>query len=176
MARPVLALIEMTRTFVLSCIGLTALVVNPFFACDPEPSFDYGELEMRAAVEGTWKLTIPDANAPAHVIALTVHEASGLQQHAERDGVFHLASACGTRSFIRNAGACMDVSEMKLEVTADAVEVKHAKFMVLSTTFERGLLELTLPSGTTVSGRISPTGIATDVSFGNYHATLVRVK
>ena len=167
----------MTRTFVLSCIGLTALVVNPFFACDRQPSFDYGEAEMRAAIEGTWKFAIRDPKGPVHEIALTIREkANGTEQHADRDGVFHMASACGTRTFVRSAGACMDVSEMKLDVTADAVRVEGGFFMVVSTSFDRGELELKLPSGLLIEAHVSRTGVATEVQGDSFHATLVRVR
>jgi hypothetical protein len=40
-------------------VGFTAFAMNPAFACSSSDGdeFEYGEAEMIAAVQGTWKLT-----------------------------------------------------------------------------------------------------------------------
>jgi len=106
----------------LAAIGLTAMIVNPFFACDfgdEDTSFHYTEADMRAAIEGTWRLQLPaHGKIPAREIKLSIREAKGaMEQHAAHHaGLVRTASACSQRSFVRTAGACMDESDMMLDV------------------------------------------------------------
>src|ERR1041385_7384436 len=83
---------NMTKTLLLVVFGLTALIVNPFFGCDAlEGTFQYGAPEMRAAVEGTWKLRVP-----GHPEAtLTIAQAAKAEHHAARASLVRSADACG---------------------------------------------------------------------------------
>ena len=51
-------------------VGLAALVLNPFFGCGTVEFHD-GADEMRPAVEGTWKLTVPAVPARSMQARLT---------------------------------------------------------------------------------------------------------
>src|SRR5690242_6504450 len=102
---------NMTKTLMLAVFGLTALIVNPFFGCEDDhvPFYSYDAADMRIAIEGRWKLHI--AGKPD--VTLTIKQSAKLeQQHAQRATLVRSAAACGTRSLVRSAGACLDTSEM----------------------------------------------------------------
>jgi hypothetical protein len=95
--------------------------LNPGVGCgSDEPQFDYGATEMRAAIEGDWSFTITsDAGA---VTQVTVHvdqasATSGAAARAPGRALVRAAYACGTRTLVKSAQACVDVTEMPLAVT-----------------------------------------------------------
>ena len=108
-------------------IAVAALVffLNPGFGCSSgqEDNYQYGEAEMKTAVEGTWVLTLgASAGSPNEVITVRVAESS--KAHADntrtvnhRRGMIRAAAACGTRTLVASAHACIDSSEMPLDVT-----------------------------------------------------------
>jgi hypothetical protein len=171
----------MTKTLLLAVFGLTALIVNPFFGCeaDHEPFYSYDAADMRIAIEGTWKLRI--AGKPE--VTLTIRQSDKVEQpHAMRATLVRSAAACGTRSLVRNAGACLDDSEMPLDVEVAGMTLKQpAKggFLVPGTYFDVGLLNIKLDE-LEVYAHISPTGTveSASVSHGmdDIAATLVRVR
>jgi hypothetical protein len=136
-------------------IPLAAFFLNPSFACGGPtgPTFDYDAVEMRAVVGGTWMLTFtPDGGAITHV-SFTVEQAAGPAAptaSARRPGLVRAAQACGTRTLVRGAAACVDLTEMPLEVKFLAGDETLASaplsgtFRVYGTRFTSGDLELVL--------------------------------
>jgi hypothetical protein len=154
----------MTKTLLLAVFGLTALIVNPFFGCDAEVTYSYDAADMRIAIEGSWKLHVdgkPD-------ITLTIQQsAKAEQQHAMRATLVRSAAACGRRSLVRNAGACLDISEMPLDVEVAGMTTKQpakGTFVVPFTTFEIGNLTIQLDD-VEVYAKIWPNGTVESASI-----------
>ena len=163
------------RRFALS-LALLAFFLNPGFACSPsEPEFTYGEAEMKGAVDGTWLLTLRATDGTLSEATLQIAESSKPQamlspaapSGSYRTGVIRSAAACGTRTFVKSAGACIDMSEMPLDVVVaggdprfQAVSSSGA-LRITSLIFSQGTLDLKLgdfsawftvaPDGTTSS-------------------------
>jgi hypothetical protein len=167
---------NMTKTLLLAVFGLTALIVNPFFGCEAaEVSYSYDAADMRIAIEGTWKLHV--AGKPD--VMLTIRQsAKAVQQHATRGTLVRSAAACGSRSLVRNAGACMDISEMPLDVEVAGMTTKKpptGTFMVPAVYFDIGLLHIELDD-LEVSAHITPTGTVEQASVDGTSAMFVRVR
>ena len=103
-------------------VPLGFFFLNPAVACGPaEPEFQYGAAEMRAAVEGDWSFTITPAGGAATQVTLHIDEAAtagdaGVAREPGR-GVLRAAYACGTRTLVKGAGACIDATQMPLALT-----------------------------------------------------------
>jgi hypothetical protein len=169
----------MLKRLLVITIGVAALVLNPFFGCGQDaPNFRYGPDEMRAAVEGTWKLTVPATTAtPGYDLLLSISQAAQpVENHARAQGLVPEATACGTRTLVKSAAACGDMSTMPLDVvltagTGDAT----GRFSVYSLEFEHGVLELDVETSK-VSARVTPTGTMSSVTVDEIPgASLVRV-
>ena len=146
------------RKLVAIAIGLAVLILTPYFLFFSDVRFDYGEPEMRAAIEGTWRL-----NAPGRTrLELTIAEAKAPVQHTSR-GLVRSAAACAHRTLVRSAEACMDITKMELAVTATpAVAGARGTFTVVNTSFREGNLELVL-GGISVSATVAPDGHVTQL-------------
>ena len=126
--------------------------LNPAIACSDDPDFQYGAPEMRAAVEGDWSFTITPDNGSA--VALTVHIQQGVafSTAARNSGrsFVRAAYACGTRTLVKSAGACVDSTQMPLGVTfvtgdtTFALLALNGTFTVNGLTFVSGDLDLVL--------------------------------
>jgi hypothetical protein len=123
-------------------------LLNPNLACDDGPQFQYGETEMRAAVVGNWQVALTDPTGTTQ-LTLRIEQGAGPQASWRPNGLVRSAHACGTRTFVKSAAACMDISEMPLSVTvvggngAYANESWSGKFEVMSLVFSQGQLHLT---------------------------------
>jgi hypothetical protein len=148
-------------------LGLTALVLNPWFGVTS--GYDYGAPEMRAAIEGTWRLTVTPNDGPRREITFRIAQgAEPKQPHASSHALVRSAAACGSRSLVRNAEACMDTSEMPLEITVldggtPERDARPARFAVMGTTFTHGQLEAQI-ADVFVTGLVAPNGETTDVT------------
>ncbi len=136
-------------------VVLAGVLVLDLRAC--LPSYDFDEAELRAAIEGTWKLV-----DGAHAIRFSVKEAREAR-HSSR-GFVRAAAACGHRTFVRSAEACMDTTEMTLDVEliAGAHGTASGRLFVGGTRFESADLELEL-DGELVTARVAPGGAITDL-------------
>ncbi len=133
---------------------------------------------MRSAIEGTWKVTVhATATTPAHDIVLSISQSAAPRpQHSQRRGLVSDAAACQTRSLVRSAGACADISEMPLDVTLLAGgAARKGMFMVPGLTFQFGLLEATL-GAVTVMAKVSPSGAIISVDLGGTEAGASMVR
>jgi hypothetical protein len=148
--------------------------VSPGFACGPaEPEFQYGAAEMRAAVEGNWTMTVTPDGEVAHTYSfrLVQQKAQTAAAGKPRAGLVRAAYACGTRTLVASASACVDVTEMPLAV----VDVQYATnspptatLEVPGLVFALGWLSLSidghavsadlLPDGTVQSPTLTPNG------------------
>jgi hypothetical protein len=152
-------------------IAAAALVffLNPGFGCSADdPDFQYGEVEMKSAVEGTWVLTLGEATSPSkEEITLRVTQSSkdpskGAQaQH--RTGLIRSAAACENRTFVASAHACDNYSQMPLDVALVGgpdsykdVRLSGA-LLVGSLVFTRGTFSLSMGS-VSISAEIAPDG------------------
>lgn len=136
--------------------GAGAFLLNPTFACgSAEPDYQYGEAELRAAVEGDWALTV--THGPGAALELSVrlqqraeHTASARAPSAPAPSLLRSAHACGTRTLLAPAHACIDSTEMPLAVSllAGGAGLESAalsgNFRVDSLVFDVGTLHLTL--------------------------------
>jgi hypothetical protein len=134
-------------------VPIAVFFLNPTFACSPpEPQYQYGAAEMRAAVEGNWSFTItPQGGLPAQV---TVHLSQSATAPAATSGRLNRmyvrsAYACGSRTLVKSAGACTDESVMPLDVTYVSGDASLGTnlsgiFRVPGTIFDYGSLMLTI--------------------------------
>jgi hypothetical protein len=156
-------------------------LLNPGFACGPpEPQFNYGAADMRAAVEGVWSFTImPEgAAAPVQVMVKVEQAATEPSPQARARGLtlVRAAYACGTRTLVKSASACLDLSQMPLIVSFVAGDDSFMSapmsgtFLVYGTDFSRASSQLYLtlggyqieaqlgPDGELFNARVSPNG------------------
>lgn len=146
--------------------------LNPGFGCTsgPEDDYQYGEAEMKAAVEGTWVVTLEgSAGAPNEEITLQVlgpvHAQPYKTQTVQegRRGIIRSAAACGTRTFLSSAHACVDSSRMPLTVAMVSGPESYrdaalsGDLSVFSLVFTRGSFGVTL-GDLQVWGDITPDG------------------
>ena len=131
--------------------------MNPGLACGPpEPQYQFGAAEMRAAVEGAWSFTIaPQDGSAVQQVTVRLEEAAGAPELARRArapsrSLVRTASACGERTLVRSAGACVDWSTMPLAVSVLSGDpvfsggIPAGTFRVYGLTFVFGDLEIDL--------------------------------
>jgi hypothetical protein len=152
-------------------IPVALFFLDPSFACGPpEPQFRYGATEMRAAVEGNWSFTImPDGASGPIQVTVNVEQAAtlpGQQAQAPVLGLVRPAYACGSRTLLKSASACIDTSTMPLDVTYVLGDASFASvpmsgtFEVMGTEFQTAattMLELVLGEYH-VHAQVGPTG------------------
>ena len=147
----------MRARLAVAAVGLAALVLNPSYAClgDREPAYAFTAADMKSAVEGTWTLAI----AGRHYILHVAQAAEIAQTHASRALVGE-AHACGKRTLVRSAHACLDTSEMPLVVELSGERTSDGMFSIHGTTFREGQLVIRV-AGQDVFARVTPEGVAT---------------
>jgi hypothetical protein len=159
-------------------VPVAIFFLNPGFACGPpEPQFQYGADEMRAAVEGNWSFTIiPEgSSSPTQVTVHVEQSATAPASVARAPGraFIRAAYACGTRTLFKSAGACIDVSDMPLAVTfvsGDAAFSSAAlagDFKVYGTAFSSSNSQLQIAlGGYEIDAQLSPDGTLVDARVG----------
>jgi hypothetical protein len=165
-------------------LALLAFFLNPGLACTDEPQFQYGEAEMKAAAEGTWVITL--GNPSNDQITVQVVESSKAQAdqiraaRGSREGFISSAFACGNRTFVASAHACIDESTMPLDVVfvSGPDTFKDASMSgglaVHSLVFSQGDFYLYLGS-LSVFASIAPDGTVNTLSGGSNAASLVSL-
>lgn len=141
---------KLTKTVVSGSVLALAFLANCDFVFGP--SWTYGEEEMRAAVEGTWKMT-----SEGQTITLVAKQATAAKQSERERGFVNTAAACGSRSFVRQAAACSDSTRMPLEITAAGHTIEEAELAVHSTTFTGGFFRFHI-DGASVDAEVDPIG------------------
>jgi hypothetical protein len=98
-------------------VAAVVLVCNPLFGLGAEEPH-FGAKELRAAVEGTRRLTLRTVDGAEQTIAFTIVQGGpAAGTHASNRALVQPAAACGTRTLVKPAGACVDETYMPLEVT-----------------------------------------------------------
>jgi hypothetical protein len=166
--------------------ALAFFLMNPGFACGPgEPQYQYGAAELRAAIEGDWALTItPTGGAPVqHTLNIKqATKAPGASASTGRGGLVRAAYACGNRTLVASADACIDSTSMPLVVTVSSgtppvTATTTGTFNVMSLVFTRGTL-YTSAGGVDVRAEIDADGTvfsASPVRVADGTATLRRL-
>jgi hypothetical protein len=151
-------------------VPVAVFFLNLGFACGPaEPQYQYGAAEMRAAVEGNWSFTIlPDgASSPIQVTVKVEQAATAPGQRASARGrsFVRAAYACGSRTLVKGAAACIDSSVMPLAVTFVSGDASLANvalsgtFIINGTQFLTAISDLELVlGGYHISSQLSPEG------------------
>ena len=106
-------------------IATTLWLINPVCSgCDSstEPEFDFGEAEMIELLSElntqTWEVTFNGELSTVSLdLAQSVEEQASLWSSASSAVEFGSAHACGSRSFIGSADACIDMSSLPIEGT-----------------------------------------------------------
>lgn len=170
-------------------LAVLAFVFNPGFACtgEDEPAYQYGESEMKSAVEGTWVLSVrqPDGIAVEEITVAVVESSKAQPSQSQssarlHSGLIRSAAACGTRTFVASAQACIDSSEMPLDVTFVAGPDNYenapmsGQLAVHSLIFSLGHLQLTL-GGLSVNAEIGPDGSVLSANGRQGDGTVVTV-
>jgi hypothetical protein len=174
---------QLSRLLIFTVVGLAVLVLNPVFGVLGRPSF--GAEELRAAVEGTWRLTVRGGEGAAQTVTFRLAQGSKVEgEHASAHALVRPAAACGDRTLVKTAGACRDVTRMPLEVTliADRDERRQAEageLMVVGGSFDWADLQVRVAE-LQVSARVTPAGEVRSVSsLGDagreLPSTLVRI-
>ena len=155
-------------------VPVAVFFLNPSFACSDEPAFQFGATEMRAAVEGDWSFTITPDGGAATQVTVHVEQAATASATAARPtgaALVRAAHACGTRTLLKSAGACAELSEMPLAVSyisGDAAFSSAAlsgTFRVVGLAFRSGDIELTIGPYQILS-RVSADGSLADTRLG----------
>lgn len=138
---------RLVKVVVIAVIGAAVLVISPWWKPTPQP-FEFQAPEVLAAVEGTWQLHIAPAAGPARTIRFTLAQRGPVKQpHASR-GLIRAAAACEHRSFVKAASACLQTTEVPLELVWLTETGPHreepALFVVEGTRFRRGHVKATI--------------------------------
>lgn len=153
-------------------VAVAFFFLNPGLACGPSESdqqFQFGAAELRTAVEGDWLVTLtPDGGGAEtyHVhLAQAAAPPSASEQLAPRSLV-RSAHACGSRTLVASASACVNVTEMPLAVTLAAGDppssgTPSGKVNVYGTQFQMGYLDLVIGSYH-VAAILTPDGTVTN--------------
>lgn len=164
-------------------LALIGFVVNPGVGCGPgEPEFHYGAAEMRAMVEGTWELGLRNPDGSTSTVVVTVKQGAGEKAAARRPlGLVRPAMACGSRSLVRDANACMDETVMPLDVTMVSKDSPYSgatlsgAFTIYSLILGPGQLYIYLGK-LAVGGTVAPDGTVTGLSnYGVADVTLTSL-
>jgi hypothetical protein len=171
------------RIGVLTVVGVAVLVLNPVFGVLDRPSF--GAEELRAAIEGTWRLTVRDEDGAERTVTFRLAQGSEVEGgHASARALVRPAAACGRRTLVKSAGACRDHTWMPLEVTliaegGERPQAETGELLVFGTRFDHALLEVSVAE-LRVSASVTPAGEVRSVSsLGDagraLSSTLVRI-
>jgi len=162
-----MSLTSFTARTCLLVLGAATFLLNPL-ACVPaehDDGYQYGDRELRAAVEGTWRVSISPMEGASTSFTVELRQASGTPTTAavRQPSLIRSARACGARTLVRSAAACADYTQMPLTVQVregdEAIRGAKAngQFSVYSLIFTQGQLELTVGAHT-VLAQISKDG------------------
>lgn len=162
----------------LTLAALAAFFVNPFFACVVgEGDFEYGAEEMRAAVEGTWEVTLAFSDGRQQTLTVTLAQgdaptAPTTAVAPARPSLIRPAAACENRTLVKSAEACSSTSTMPLAVTFVSGDesfrsvAMSGQLWVPSTIFRSGHLQLRFGE-LQVMGTVTPAGEASGFGISN---------
>ncbi|MEO5767971.1 MAG: hypothetical protein ABIS92_06435 [Polyangia bacterium] len=149
--------------------------LNPTFACGPaDAEYQYGAQEMRAAVEGTWSFAFTPTDGPPTQVTVRIEQsatAPASMARASGHAFVRAAQACGTRTLVKTAGACSDITQMPLAVTYVSGDSGFSTaplagvFNIYSTVFIAGDMQLKVGSYQ-ISSQVNADGSLGDSRLG----------
>jgi hypothetical protein len=157
-------------------IPIAFFFLNPNLGCvgPDEPQYQYGAAEMEAAIAGTWTFTITPSGGTAIAMTVQLDEADNVPgataQATTGRSLIRAAHACGERTLVKSAGACIDDSNMPLAITFVSGDPSlmsaplSGDFIVIGTTFQGGSLYVTVGSYQ-ISAGVLPDGTVTGASL-----------
>ncbi len=156
---------RLLKVIVVAVIGGGVLTLNPWFGVTADV-FQFEAPEVLAAVEGTWQLGIAASDGSPRTIRFTLAQDRPVTPpHAAR-GLVRSAAACGRRTLVKSASACIDITEVPLEVVwlAEAGPARQdpATFFVEGKRFHGGHFTATI-GDLALSAEITPDGKASDI-------------
>jgi hypothetical protein len=170
-------------------LGLAALVLNPVAACsmfeDRPAVFEFGEEEVRVAIEGTWTITVPATEPGTPPLAYTVvitQSTSPVAQRSAPRSLVASAVACSDRTLVRSASACGDSTTVPVEVqlvnAPSSNDRGRGQLVIWGTRFGSG--HLSTPVGShhllaDISARGEATAVRVLVDNDYREGTMVRV-
>lgn len=136
-------------------VPLAVFFLNPNLGCvsPDEPQFQYGAPEMLAAIAGNWTFTITPNGGTATAMTVQFDEADtvpGATAQASGRAWVRAAHACGSRTLVKSAAACIDATSMPLAITFVSGDPSlmtaplSGSFIVAGTTFQVGSLGLSV--------------------------------
>lgn len=156
---------------------VAALVLNPLWACRG-PEYSYSVKDVRGALAGTWTVTVKGQTSTFRInLGSTTH------QSASRSSLVAPASACSHRTLVSSAEACMDVTEVRLELVAiDGQLPTEGWFDIFGLSFDEARMRLRV-GDTDIEARVTKTGDVVNVggsgpgpSYGAVEARLVHAR
>jgi hypothetical protein len=161
----------------LFALGAAVFLVNPSFACMSDgDDFQYGAVEMRAAVEGTWQATFAFNDGSQGALTFSLQQGAGTPRAAadlvpaRRGSLVRPAMACASRELVRAAAACLSVTTMPLDGAYVSGDERYAATKIAgtlevpSTVFTTGMLTLLVGDGIKLTSSVSPTGEVTELA------------
>jgi hypothetical protein len=161
-------------------LALAAFILNPSFACTGVDDESMAA-DMRAAVEGTWSISIQSATG-TETFSVRLEQASEAVASGSPSSSrwVRAAAACGNRTLLKEAAACAEVVLMPLsgEVLDGAPTLRTAKvggrIMTGNGPFTTGDLRLEI-GALKLFGRIDAAGQVSQLSDGTNAATMSRL-
>jgi hypothetical protein len=164
----------------LACVlALAFFFLNPAFACGPaEPEYHFGAAEMSFAVEGNWTFAIaPQGGAALPTVTVHLEQASSADggataSRSTRRSLIRAAHACGGRTLVKSAAACIDITRMPLVVSVVSGDATFSQtpptgdFSVYGYDFSQGIL------GLKVGSYELQIDVFADRTFGNGHVMM----
>ena len=142
----------MRKELVVVALGFAVMILNPYYVNPLKSKFSYSAAEMKAAIEGTWTLTLDDRSYIFHI------------QQADRDWMPQVSeramrlSSCTHRTLVASAAACRDITRMPVVVTLSG-ENTDGLFAISSTTLVEGELWIEV-DGRKIYAIVMPDGTA----------------
>lgn len=165
--------------------GVAVFLVTPYFVWQAfEEHYDFGAVDMAKAVEGTWQVELHPRTGEARTLTLTIAQANAPKRVGGDGGWIRSAAACGHRTLIKSAEACITITSMPLEVTAAETELT-GQLDVEGESFVNARLRVAFPAEQlkfdwgqdprTITATLSPTGEVSDAWTNDGTVTLRRI-
>lgn len=156
-------------------IASEAFFLSPWLACgsDPADAFQYGDVEMRTAVVGTWDLAMALTSGDQTSVTIGLDQATTAQALSgplptigHPRSLVRPAAACGQRTLLKSAAACVSITSMPLVgvfvagATTYSTTTIYGELTVAGLQFATGQLSISLGDGTRITAPVSSGGKA----------------
>ena len=162
----------MSKKWLLLGVFGVALVINPYLACSSsnEEEFSFSESDLKDAVLGTWQGTA-DIAGETVAFSLVLEQASA-KSKTQSLSAPEVQPQCGSRSFVKPAGACIAATTMPLSGTLTSVNpalngVVDGEVNILGNDLRAADLVLRLEDGTQLNGVIEKQAISDGLVVGS---------